>query len=77
MRQAVKKLSDQIREAIEKADVSRYEIAKETGVGQPALSRFVHGERGLSIEALDAVAAYLGLTITTSRPRRPAKKKER
>ena len=71
-----KKLSDQIREAILKADVSRYEIAKETGVGQPALSRFVHGERGLSLDALDRIGLYLGLSITTSRPRRPTKKEK-
>jgi transcriptional regulator with XRE-family HTH domain len=73
----VKKLSEQVRQAILKAGVSRYRIAKETGVDQPALSRFVHGERGLSIEALDAIGLYLGLSITTSRPRRPAKKKEK
>jgi transcriptional regulator with XRE-family HTH domain len=72
----MKRLSDQIRDAILKAAVSRYEIAKATGVGQPALSRFVHGERGLSVEALDAIGLYLGLSITTSRPRRPAKKEK-
>lgn len=69
-------LSQQIREAILQADVSRYEIARETGVGQPALSRFVHGERGLSLDALDRIGLYLGLSITTSRPRRPTKKEK-
>jgi transcriptional regulator with XRE-family HTH domain len=74
----VKKLSDQIREAILKADVSRYELAKETGVSQSTLSRFVRGDRpGLSFDALDRIGLYLGLSITTSLPRRPAKKKER
>jgi transcriptional regulator with XRE-family HTH domain len=72
----VKKLSEQVRQAILKAGVSRYRIAKETGVDQPALSRFVHGERGLSIEALDAIGLYLKLSIT-SQPCRPAKKKEK
>lgn len=71
-----KKLSEQIREAILKADVSRYVIAKETGVDQPALSRFVHGERGLSLDALDRIGLYLGLSITTSRRRRPTKKEK-
>lgn len=71
-----KKLSEQIREAILQADVSRYEIARETGVGQPALSRFVHVQRGLSLDALDRIGLYLGLSITTSRPRRPTKKEK-
>ena len=74
----MKKLSDQIREAILKADVTRHELAKETGVSQSTLSRFVHGDRpGLSFDALDRIGLYLGLSITTNRPRRPAKKKEK
>ncbi len=75
-RVSMKTLSEQVRNAIERAGVSRYRISKETGVSQPALSRFIHGERGLSIEALDAIGLYLGLSITTQRPGRPAKKKE-
>lgn len=71
-----KKLSEQVRDAILQADVSRYAIAKATGVSQPTLSRFVHGERGLSIDALDRIGLYLGLSITTNRPHRPAKKEK-
>lgn len=72
----MKRLSEQLREAIVKADVSRYEISKETGVDQAALSKFVLGRRGISVEAMDAIGLYLGLSITTSRrPRRQAKKK--
>lgn len=66
----MKTLSDQIRDAILNAGVSRYRIAKETGVDQPALSRFVHGERGLSIEALDAIGLYLGLVIVKKQPKK-------
>jgi len=74
----MKRLSDQLREAIVKADVSRYEISQETGVDQAALSKFVLGRRGISVDAMDAVGLYLGLSITTSRPRRrPTKKKEK
>ena len=70
----MKKLSDQLREAIVNADVSRYEISKATGVTQAALSHFVNGRRGVSVEAMDAVGLYLGLSIT-SRPKKPTKKK--
>jgi len=74
----MKRLSDQLREAIVKADVSRYEISQETGVDQAALSKFVLGRRGISVDAMDAVGLYLGLSITASRPRRrPTKKKEK
>ncbi len=73
----MKTISEQLREAIVKAPTTRYRIAKETGVGEAALSKFVLGQRGLSLDAIDRVGLYLGLSITTSRPRRPAKKKER
>jgi transcriptional regulator with XRE-family HTH domain len=71
----MKALSEQLREAILKAGVTRYEISKATGVSEPTLSKFVLGQRGLSFDAMDRVGLYLGLTIT-SRPRRPGKKKE-
>ena len=65
------KLSDQIRQAIETCGVTRYRIAKETGISQPTLSRFMSGERGLTMKALDKLADFLGLNITTGkRPRR-------
>lgn len=69
----MKRLSEQLRDAIVKADVSRYQISKETGVDQTALSKFVLGQRGISVQAMDAVGLFLGLSIT-NRPRRPAKK---
>jgi transcriptional regulator with XRE-family HTH domain len=62
---SMKTLSQQLREAITKAGVSRYEISKETGVSQAALSKFILGHRGISVKAMDAVGAFLGLTITT------------
>ncbi len=71
----MKRLSEQLREAIKKADATRYAISKATGVSEATLSKFVLGQRGLSFDAMDRVGLYLGLTIT-SRPKRPAKKKE-
>jgi predicted transcriptional regulator len=71
----MKKLSDQLRAAIVNADVSRYAISKATGVSQAALSHFVNGRRGVSVEAMDAVGLYLGLSIT-SRPKKRSTKKE-
>ena len=57
------KLSDQIRQAIETYGQTRYRIAKETGISQPTLSRFMDGSRGLPMKTLDRLAEYLGLEI--------------
>jgi len=48
-----KRVSDQIRRLVETCGISRYEIAKLTGIDDSALSRFMSGERGLSMKALD------------------------
>ncbi len=65
----MKPLSDQLRTAIVKSGVSRYEISKRTGVSQAALSKFVLGHRGLSAKAMDAVGLFLGLSITSRKGR--------
>ena len=65
-----KKVSDQIRAAIESSGVSIYRIAAETGIDKSALSRFMSGERGLSTTALDSLGEFLGLEIVV-RKRKP------
>ena len=67
-------LSEQLRDAILAAPVSRYRIAKETGVTEAALSRFVRGERGLDLSSADKLAAYLGLELVRTGQGRPPKK---
>ena len=57
------KLSDQIRQAIVESEYTRYQISQETGLDQAALSKFVHGERGLALENIDKLAAFLNLEI--------------
>ena len=44
--------------------MTRYEIAKRTGVSQSTLSRFVLGQASLTLERLDTLAALLGLEQT-------------
>ena len=58
-------LTDQLRQALIECGVSRYQIAKDTGVSQSTLALFVNGKRGLSMEALDAIGQYLRLTIVS------------
>jgi transcriptional regulator with XRE-family HTH domain len=56
--------TDQIRQAVLDSDMSRNQIATETGIDKGSLSRFVNGERGLSVAAIDKVADLLGLEVT-------------
>jgi len=58
-----RRFSDQLRAAVENARVTRYRISKATGIPESNLSRFVHGEAGLSMESVDRLAAFLQLRI--------------
>jgi transcriptional regulator with XRE-family HTH domain len=62
-----KLVSDQLRQAIDDCGLTRYRIARETGVSETALSLFYNGQRGLSSKALDALGECLQLTIHLGR----------
>jgi DNA transposition AAA+ family ATPase len=64
------KVSDQIRRAIKDCGLTRYRIYKETGIDQASLSKFLSGERGLSLEALDKLGELLNLKVVMHGPRR-------
>lgn len=65
-------LTGQLRQAIDDCGLTRYEIAKQTGIDESALAKFYNGHRGLSMEALNALGEFLQLTITLGR--KPEKK---
>ena len=58
-----KKLSDQIRDAIDDSGKSRYWISHESEIDESALAKFYNGHRGLSMKALDRLAECLGMRI--------------
>jgi transcriptional regulator with XRE-family HTH domain len=58
-----RKLSDEIRDAVNASGMSRYAIAKALGVAESTMSRFMSGKGGLSMEYIDRLAALLGLHI--------------
>ena len=64
------KLSDQIRQAIDQSELSRYAICKETGIDKGLMSRFMAGKAGLSVTSLDVLADLLELDIVTRAKRR-------
>jgi transcriptional regulator with XRE-family HTH domain len=57
------KLTDQLRQAIDASGLTRYEIAKRTGIDESALAKFYNGQRGLSMRALNALGECLDLKI--------------
>ena len=57
------KLSDQVRRAVDASGLSRYRIAKEIGMAESTMSRFMSGQGGLSMEYLDRLAELLDLRI--------------
>jgi DNA transposition AAA+ family ATPase len=61
-------LTGQLRQAIEASEKSRYQIAKETGIDEATLSRFIHGKGGFSMEGLNAIGKSLGLRIVSDKP---------
>ncbi len=61
-----------IRKAIEQGPKTRYRLAKETGISESQLAKFMRGTVGLSVEALERLAECLGHAVVL----RPADKKE-
>ena len=56
-------LSDQLREIIEKSELSRYELSKRSGVDASQLHRFVRGTGRLTTDSLDKIGLALGLRL--------------
>jgi plasmid maintenance system antidote protein VapI len=63
-------VTETLRRAISDAGVSRYAIAKATGIEQSALSRFIHGERGLDGTSIDKLAEYFGLELQAAKKKK-------
>jgi plasmid maintenance system antidote protein VapI len=66
--------SEVLREAILACGRSRYALARESGVPESALSRFVNRERGLGLENVDRLAVALGLRLVQAPKRKGTKR---
>ncbi len=64
---------DDIRKAINAGGKSRYRISKDTGIGESQLSQLMAGTKGLSIEALERLANYLGLEVVARKKQKKGK----
>ncbi len=53
----------ELRKAIVESETSQYRIAKETGISPPVLSRFVRGERDISLRTAEIICNFLDLHL--------------
>lgn len=72
------RFSEQLRRAVRKSEKSRYRIARETGIHESTLSRFLNQGFGLSMESIDRLCDCLGARLTVDptekSPSQPSKK---
>lgn len=59
-------ISDLLRQQIRKQKLTQYRIAKDTGIKQPSLSRFLNGG-SLKMETAAVLLDYLGFEIRRKR----------
>ena len=61
----MKTLADQIRQAVDQSEWSLNSIAKEAGVPQPVLHRFIHGDRDdIRLSTADKLCQLFGMKLT-------------
>ena len=58
--------TDELRQAIRRGGKTQYRISKETGISEGQLSRFMHGQVGLSLSAIDRLCECLGLRLAAT-----------
>lgn len=57
-------MEKQLKRALISSTMSRYEIAKRSGLSEAQLSYFVNGKRSLTLPAAAKLAKVLGLELT-------------
>jgi len=60
-------LAESLRAAIQADDRTPYRLAKESGVSAAMLSRFIRGERDLTLTTAGKLCAVLGLKLPPTR----------
>ena len=59
LRPKCQKFSDQLRRWIRESGYSYYEIMKQTGISDAAISRFMRGERDITLKTADKIMALI------------------
>lgn len=61
-----------VRDAIRATGLSAYTLSKRSGVSRQTITRFISGERSLSMDALDRLCWSLDLTLVPKAKKRKA-----
>jgi transcriptional regulator with XRE-family HTH domain len=69
-------LEQQLRDAFRQSGWSIYRLAKDSGVSQPVVSRFVNEKRGITLATASKLAEVLGLELVSKKKKAPANKGE-
>ena len=67
--------SEQLRAAIRQSGLTCYAIAKQTGIEESQLSRFMNDKGGLQQSNIDKVCELIGAKLVASKPARKTKAK--
>ena len=59
-------LTPQLQRAIQRSPITGYRLAKNAGVSESSISRFMRGKGGLSLAAIDRIWHVLDLHIDNS-----------
>ena len=70
-------LEEQLKAAIARSGLSVFRLAKDSGVSQPVLCRFVNGQRGITLATAAKLVEALGLELRPVRTKRKPIKKKR
>lgn len=62
-------IDEQLRAAVAESKLSAYALAKESGVSAAVLSRFLSGERDITLGTAAKLAHVLGLTLVAESPK--------
>jgi hypothetical protein len=57
-------VGETIRRSVLESGQTLYRVAKDSGVNYGTLHRFMTRERSMSLDAVEKLCAYLGLTLT-------------
>ena len=60
-------MTDVLKQAIQESGLTLYRIAKDTGILDTSLLRFMRGETSLRLDKADVLADYLGLELVKQR----------